>query len=67
MNVTWHRNAWNGALCGGWQLRDENGAHLGTVFADGSWYCITPDTGSNAAGSQPLAAQALLRAAGVEP
>lgn len=65
--IEWRRNGWACRTAAGWQLFNAQGTHLGTVFLDGAWYCNRPDTGDHAAGSQPLAAQALLRAAGVEP
>ena len=60
-NVTWRRNGWVRNYAAGWHLLSSIGEHLGTVFADGSWYCVVPDIGDYRAGSQPLAAQALLR------
>lgn len=72
-DVRWQRNPWNSrSNSAGWDLYTVGQPnHLGTVFADGSWYAVgghgaTRD-GVVCAGSQPLAAQALLRAAGVEP
>lgn len=66
--IKWVNNGMAGTYAAGWQLRTGDGEHLGTVFLDGSWYCLRcwRDTGDHEAGSQPLAAQALLRAAGVE-
>lgn len=68
--VYWANNGLAPTNAAGWQLRTLDGEHLGTVFLDGSWYCLAPGAlgaGDHEAGSQPLAAQALLRAAGVEP
>ena len=63
----WVNNGMAHTIAAGWQLRTWDGEHLGTVFIDGSWYCRRNDSGDFHEGSQPLAAQALLRAAGVEP
>lgn len=64
--VYWVNNGCTGTAAG-WQLRLQDGGHLGTVFVDGAWYCNTNAQACDRPGSQPLAAQALLRAAGVEP
>ena len=62
--IEWRRNGLQGSNAAGWQLR-VNGQHVGTVYADGDWY--TRYGIYERAGSQPLAAQALLRAAEVKP
>lgn len=62
--IHWRRNVWPAASStAGWQLFLGK-EHLGTVFVDGSWYCANAGC-DHESGSQPLAAQALLRAAGL--
>lgn len=64
--LRWERTGFPAkSVCAGWHLM-RGLDHLGTVFADGSWFCVAQDLRCNYVGSQPLAAQALLRAAGVE-
>ena len=64
--VEWRRNVFKFPMsAAGWHLL-LNGEHVGTVYSDGDWYaeCST-EMDYERAGSQPLAAQALLRAVGV--
>ena len=62
--LEWRQNGWPAySSAAGWQLfRGEE--HLGTVFVDGRWYWAGGGY-DHGGGSQPLAAQALLRAAGL--
>lgn len=64
--ISWRRTEGDVGPVLGWRLFYGEGTHLGTVFVDGSWYCAVAAEADHAAGSQPLAAQALLRAAGVK-
>ena len=66
----WERNGFPvGSHVAGWHLFSvPGGGHLGTVYVDGSWFTTREfQFVHHQVGSQPLAAQALLRAAGVEP